>query len=427
MAINTQSNDEVKQSENLQESEVPQANDAGGTAVDASQTVTDQANENDISAVDNKEGQTTGEKAVNETVEVKGENGSPPPPQRLTGLWWVLLVVALIVAVAVILLRRRKHNGRQPAEPARNNVPRRGTIPRQAPPQKADEPVVPSTRIPPRVVPAGTNGGSAIQMRSSETEVAVDTEITGSSAYSVGFAQTQGSRADQEDSYAISNWRDSGMIQRQGLLAAVADGIGGLDDGQIASNTLMHSFCEEFPRIDPDMPAMDRLLELMARGQQEVLRINRAGKRCGTTLVAMLIQDDFLSTLSVGDSRIALYRAGTLLQLNREHVLGRESDEQQAMTREGPLPSARQRGAITSYIGMEGLRQIDRTLNPIRLVAGDRVLLMSDGVFGTLNDDEIIAFLNRKPEDAAREIINAVEARKKPHQDNATIVIVGLN
>ena len=466
MTINTTSNDVSKQSENLQVPETAQADGASEAAVESAQAVavdgevgdTPQqadagahANEAGEAAVESAQavavdgevgdtprqadadeagsGETTTDEVVNTTAKVEGGAGStPPPPSRpLTGFLWVLPVLALIVAVLVIFLRRRRHNDSQLSEPARDIVPRRVPSPRPAAPQKANEPVVPSTRIPPRVVPASTNGDSAIQEQSSETEVANETEISSSSAYCVGFAQTQGSRADQEDSYVISNWRDGNVIQRQGLLAAVADGIGGLDDGQIASNTLMRSFCEEFPHIDPDLPAMDRLLELMARGQQEVLRINRAGKRCGTTLVAMLIQDDFLSTLSVGDSRIALYRAGTLLQLNREHVLSRESDEQQAMTREGSSPNARQRGAITSYIGMEGLRQIDRTLNPIRLVAGDRVLLMSDGVFGTLNDDEIISFLNRKPENAAREIINAVETRKKPHQDNATIVIVGLN
>ena len=241
------------------------------------------------------------------------------------------------------------------------------------------------------------------------------TELIEPSPYTVGVAQTKGARPDQEDSCMVSDWQNSEAVQRRGLLAAIADGMDSLGDGRVASRALMRCFGETFAQMSGDMPAMEKLLELTARGQQEVLGINRSGKPCGTTLAAVLIEGGTLSTLSVGDSRIALYRAGALLQLNREHVSGQGRKD------------GHRRCWVTSYIGMEGFHLMDRTLNPIRLMSGDRVLLMSPGVFETLDDDAIVQYLDRWPQSAAEAIVQAVKKRAEPHQDNATVVIVGLD
>ena len=223
----------------------------------------------------------------------------------------------------------------------------------------------------------------------------------------------------------VSEWRDANAVASRGILAAVADGIGGLDDGQVASQTLMRSFEEGFERLDPELPAQEKLLELTAQGHREVVDINRRGRDCGTTLVAVLIQGGYLSTISVGDSRIALYRSGVLLQLNREHVNARVRDEESAFNGAPPV-EGRRRAALTAYIGKEELRELDRTLNPIRLVSGDRVLLMSDGVFGTLNDDQLVALLEQDAQKAADSIIDQVQKQKNQYQDNATVVVIGV-
>ena len=245
------------------------------------------------------------------------------------------------------------------------------------------------------------------------------------SRYRVGIAQTIGQRKNQEDSYTVSPWKSAELVSNQGLFAAVADGIGGLSEGRLASETLVQSLKREFQRLDMSMSPQKKLLEMMARGQEELLTLKQQGHNCGTTLVAVLIQNDFLSLLSVGDSRIVLYRANTLLQLNREHIKSREQDEKNAMERRTSSDSSGR--ALTSYLGKEDLRVVDRTLNPVQLVSGDRVLLMSDGVFGTLDDDEIIAMLEKPPEEAAPAIIQRIEHHSKTHQDNATIVVIGID
>lgn len=245
--------------------------------------------------------------------------------------------------------------------------------------------------------------------------------------YSFGYAQTIGRRENQEDSYCISRLETS-TFRSRGLLAAVADGIGGLNNGQVASGTAMRNMAMRFEQQDPERPSSDRLLELAAQAQEDVASINRQnGDHCGTTLVSVLITPEGMVFLSVGDSRIVLYRSGVLMQLNREHVLGKESDEAVALNGAAPRAEGSKRNAITAYLGRENLRQMDRNLRPMPLVPGDRVLLMSDGVFNALSDAEIMAHLGKSPRQAAQAIVEAVDAKAFPHQDNATIVIVGLD
>lgn len=348
---------------------------------------------------------------------------------KVGGYWWIILAVVALIAVVIAVIVRRHRSDQDPLSESEHEMEKDDQKEREMPTGHRK----PSTLIPqrdPDRAPAHVAQWVTSEPKTPEnveTEIDVEDGSETSSRFHVGFAQTVGTRGNQEDSYAISNWKDGRVIARQGILAAVADGVGGLGDGRLASNTLMRSFCNEFGRLDPNLSPSERLLELMSRGQREVLQLNHGGKRCGTTLVCALIVENGLSCLSVGDSRIALYRSGSLLQLNREHTYGRDSDEKRALKPDEAPGSGHKREAITSYIGKENLKQVDRTLSPIQLVSGDRVLLMSDGIFGALSDDELIAYLAQEPEQAAKSIIRAVENRADPYQDNATIVIVGLD
>ncbi len=245
------------------------------------------------------------------------------------------------------------------------------------------------------------------------------------SRYVAGVAQILGSRANQEDSFCISNWHDAAAVAKRGILAAVADGVGGMSNGQVASSTAVRAMLSRFELQEPSLPMETRLLDLAACAQREVLRAAQQAGRCGTTLVSVLIQNDHMVLLSIGDSRIALYRSGILLPLNREHVLGKENDEAAALGL--PFNGSQKRQAITAYLGKENLRLIDRTITPMQLIAGDRILLMSDGVFNILNADEIISTLKLAPQQAAQAIVEAVAAKKHPHQDNATVAVIAIN
>lgn len=336
---------------------------------------------------------------------------------------WIIVIIAVIVllaaAIALVVVKLVKNSKKKKRAQQMRDAE---TMYAPPPAQK------PSTRVPvrrkgQRPSMADNSGPPSTPVRSAPGSVVTG---TASGGFKIGFAQTIGARENQEDSYCITDWTNPAVVAERGLLAAVADGIGGLSNGQVASGAVVRNLCGRFERQDPARPMSDRLLELAAQAQQDVLQINMRGERCGTTLVSVLIKNKEMALLSVGDSRIVLYRAGALMQLNREHTLGRENDEKQALSMDGETLDKRKQGALTSYLGKEKLRSIDRNLKPVNLVPGDRILLMSDGVFGTLKDQEIIDKLSLEPEQAAKAIIRAVDDQKRPGQDNATIVIVGI-
>ena len=330
---------------------------------------------------------------VTEQPVVQQENTS-----GAAGWLWIagLLLAALIAAVVVVLKVSRKPAAKTAAKPA---APARNVS------------AVPATS---KVEAIGA------------TEANAAAPAMALPAYAVGCAQTIGGRPYQEDSYGASDCHNANLLATRGLLGIMADGVGGLSNGQAASGAVVRGMLNIFAQQDPTRSGSNRLLEMAAFAQSEVLKLNQQGGSSGSTMVSVLIKGYDMNFISVGDSRIALARAGGLMALNREHVLARETDEDAAMGRGAAVTDERRRKAITSYMGKEKLTLIDRNVQPIKLLPGDRLVLMSDGVFGTLDDQTILSKLRLSPEQAAKAIIQAVDERKLPHQDNATVVVIGI-
>ena len=242
-------------------------------------------------------------------------------------------------------------------------------------------------------------------------------------AFSVGRVHERGARPSQQDSFAVS---PPELEEERGLLLVLADGIGGLADGdkasQTAVNEMMNGFCtaEGSPEIV--------LLDLLRRANEAVngtLGAQREGKS-GSTLVAALLRDGWFHWISVGDSRIALLRGGVLHPLNREHVFRREL-LLAAINGVGSLEDAMQNpraAGLTSYLGMGVLRHVDIPAEPVRVLPGDRFVLMSDGVTNALEREELEKLLSLPADQAAEAVRSAVEAKKYAGQDNYTAIIL---
>lgn len=236
-----------------------------------------------------------------------------------------------------------------------------------------------------------------------------------------------GKRESQQDSFGVSDLSN----KESGILAVVADGMGGISGGAEIS-AIVTSYmlsAHRRPAREPDIGV--QLLHLVTEANTEArLYLKKNGNQIsGSTVVSVIIKDGCMHFISVGDSRICLLREGVLLTLNREHTYGSQLDEQAARG-EIPVGEARsdpQRASLTSFIGMPELTQIDRSLRPVTLVPGDVVLLMSDGVFGTLTDDEIVSVLASGDiyQDASA-MEQAVLKKQKGNQDNFTAVLIAV-
>ncbi|WP_026523336.1 PP2C family protein-serine/threonine phosphatase [Butyrivibrio sp. MB2005] len=239
-----------------------------------------------------------------------------------------------------------------------------------------------------------------------------------------------GSRPAQQDSFGISDVENPENITKKGILAIVADGMGGLEDGDRVSQLVVVKMLQGFDQATGDENPADLLLSLLDSANDAVNRelgSERQGQ-CGSTLVSVLVKKDKLYFISVGDSHIYLYRSGTLKQLNRDHNYAAELDE---MVRNGEMSIEEamtnpKRAALTSYIGMGDLELVDQNSNPILLKQHDRILLMSDGVYGTLGDENICHAMDVPLKESGQMINEMIRAENKQNQDNYTCILMEI-
>jgi serine/threonine protein phosphatase PrpC len=247
----------------------------------------------------------------------------------------------------------------------------------------------------------------------------------------IGNVHHIGKRESQQDSFGISDISNKDLCARKGVLSVVADGVGGLIGGAEISALITSYILNSFAKLSDETDLARQLSSLLSEAHQKARKYlaQNSGQVSGSTIVATIIKDNFLYFASVGDSRICLLRDNILIQLNREHNYATQLDEKAV---KGAISFAKskgdpQRGALTSYVGMDGPLQLDRNLKPIPLTRNDRVLLMTDGIFDTLSDVEILATVSLPDVyEAQTRLEEAVIAKQKHKQDNFTAVILQI-
>ena len=245
---------------------------------------------------------------------------------------------------------------------------------------------------------------------------------------SIGRIHDVGRRSMQQDSFGVSDTDYISKIKKKGVMAVVADGMGGLSDGERMSQMVVVKMLQGFDASPDDAIPSSTLLGLVGEANEAVnseLGDERIGK-CGSTVVAVILKDRKLSWISVGDSHIYVYRKGQLIKLNTDHNYGVELDRkvQNGEISFEEASTDPQRAALTSYIGIGDLELIDQNETPIAMEKGDRILLMSDGVYGTVDERAIAEMMALPFRKALSAIDRAVLAREKNNQDNYTCVVI---
>lgn len=239
--------------------------------------------------------------------------------------------------------------------------------------------------------------------------------------------QSLGQRENQEDAFDIvfQNERDP----KSDILMLVADGMGGHAGGEVAANMALSTFKSHFIEGSNAPRPRDRLQESLIAAN-EALR-HKIGsqpdlKGMGCTLVAALKLGDRLVWLSVGDSSLFLLRDGRLKKLNADHSLYGELLQMVASGQitQDEADNHPRRNALRSALMGDRISLTD--INAINLKPGDVVLVCSDGL-DTLSQAEITGVLqsgkSRDMRGVASDLLNAVEAKGKPKQDNTTVVV----
>lgn len=238
--------------------------------------------------------------------------------------------------------------------------------------------------------------------------------------------QVLGQRDKQEDSFSIIRQND--QDPSSDILFLLADGMGGHTGGEVASQLAVEAFGRHFVRGARSNRPLERLQECL-QVANEALRLALARdpslRGMGCTMIGAIKIANNLHWISVGDSLIYLMRRGEIGRINADHsVLGElmERVEQGKLTRAEALAHPRRNALRSAVMGGQISLKDART---ILLEPDDVVVFASDGI-ETLSPSEIadiLAQTPRAPRDAAAALLQAVERRKSPSQDNATVIV----
>ena len=231
-------------------------------------------------------------------------------------------------------------------------------------------------------------------------------------------------RANNQD--AIGTWQDLPQtipFSESGYLFAVADGVGGNEQGEVASalaiETLLHTY---YGGDTSDIPvALKRAVRLANEAVYERGLSQSEERAMGTTLVVGVIRGGTLVVGNVGDSRAYLSRGRTQMKpISNDHSLVAEAVRAGQMTAD-QAKNSRQRNVITRALGQR--QKVDVDIFEVDLMADDIVLLCSDGLHGIVEDAEMKQIVEAMPPDqAANELIDIANNRNA--SDNVSVVIV---
>jgi serine/threonine protein phosphatase PrpC len=221
---------------------------------------------------------------------------------------------------------------------------------------------------------------------------------------------------------------DSAFTSAQ--LIAVADGMGGHAAGEVASRIAVQVLQKLAPTLTADEIDEDSVEDLLMHSLHSIdaeiaavtdEEIEKRGM--GTTLTALLIRENTIALLHVGDSRCYRLRGSTLEQLSNDHTVIQELLDQGAIS-EAEAADHPQRSMLTQALRGDG--DVTPVLQMYEVKKGDRYLLCSDGLSGVLTDKEIKVGLKKSNKDEAVKFLNdATYINGAP--DNVTILIADIS
>lgn len=232
--------------------------------------------------------------------------------------------------------------------------------------------------------------------------------------FSVYQISRQGGRERNEDRMGYAYTRESGLF-------VLADGMGGHPEGAMAAQLALQTFSAYFQKTaNPVVREVPDFLSsaLMAAHHQIIRYAAEKGMldTPRTTLVAALMERGQMHWVHCGDSRLYVVREGALLTRTRDHSYM----EQQAHM--GRSTDHINRNILFTCLGSPAKPVFDLS-GPLSLQQGDRVLLCSDGLWGTVSDEEIAAELARRPlEQSVPDLVETALRRGGPRCDNVTVL-----
>ncbi len=209
-------------------------------------------------------------------------------------------------------------------------------------------------------------------------------------------------------------------------LFIVADGMGGHESGEVASSLavkiaassiLKEVYIPILKNEQNSVPLNEALTNAVTRANDAVINTVPDG---GTTIVIALLMGSNAYIAHVGDSRAYVLKAGALKAITQDHSLSQKLQEMGQSSEE----ALQAQNVLYRAIGQGDTIEVDTKIQ--HLPPGTSLLLCSDGLWGMVNDTDIVAVLNNTshPQNACYQLID--QANQNGGRDNITAILVAI-
>lgn len=255
-----------------------------------------------------------------------------------------------------------------------------------------------------------------------------DITIRENSEIIMGILSSIGGREEQQDNAGF-------LLEESGAIIAVCDGMGGHNCGSLAADTGIRTILEECSVSSPSDYDCGMLCEALIRADREVAGlIDKNGRPLysGSTAVIVSVKQGELFWASCGDSRLYICREGSFVQATTDHtykwLISESPESSEAKERGFPEDNGKEE-ALISFLGTGGLPYISYNEKAFSLQKGDRLLITTDGLYKSLDEQEIFETVSGLPD--ACTVLKDLESKAEKHaecdsaeRDNTTAVVV---
>ncbi|MGA2015409.1 MAG: bifunctional protein-serine/threonine kinase/phosphatase [Opitutaceae bacterium] len=230
-------------------------------------------------------------------------------------------------------------------------------------------------------------------------------------------------RPVNEDSLEFWESPDPLTREKQGSVALLADGVGGYENGEVASRLAVEAAVREFQSAPADTKPyalLRRMFTVACSAVHENALVQHQGKRMATTLAASIFRDGAVCVANAGDTRAYFIRQKTIRRLTTDHVVTSVPVKLGLLLERQAMASPR-RSELTRSLGSEPFCQPDFATQ--LLSHGDFVLQCTDGLHACVLDEEMREIVARShPYDACKELVAL--ATKRGSDDNISLQII---
>ena len=261
----------------------------------------------------------------------------------------------------------------------------------------------------------GTAAPQAYEASSRELRQPADVSEIG--VYDVAILSDIGNERENNEDFVGYSYQAPASI-----VMAIADGVGGFEGGELASQIAVESTISTFREQSPNVPVEKRLYRAAQQANIEIYDkaiVVTELRSMSTTLTAIALEGGLLHAAHVGDSRLYLIRDGQLTQITKDHTVAAERVRKKLLS---PKKARHHpdHGILTRSLGRELIAAIDRITLPVQ--PGDTLILCTDGLHNILGEQELVELCE---EPSAQTLCGRLidEANSQGTYDNLTVAV----